>query len=78
MITHNNHKSVAIDSVSYDSKTLSLYVTFTSGKTYAFYNVPGWVWLNFPAGKGAGAFFVYYVRNNFRFRKVKNVPKTSL
>ena len=59
--------SSAIRRVSYDMSKMTLDVTFVRGRTYTYYGVPASVYINLVTAPSAGRYFVFNIRNNYRY-----------
>lgn len=60
-----NSSAIARAAYSMDDQTLA--ITFVRGRTYTYYNVPPSVYLNLVNAPSAGRYFVFNIRNNYRF-----------
>ena len=60
--------STAIRRLAYDVNGRRLYVTFVSGKTYAYENVPHEIYNSFQAAESKGAFFNAAIRDRYSYR----------
>ena len=56
--------------IGYDENEESLYVTFHSGSTYEYINVPKNVFISFLSATSKGKYFYAWVRNRFNWVKV--------
>ena len=59
-----------IGSVSYDPDSQKLSVTFVSGDTYDYFNVPQSIYSGFTAAGSAGQFFYRQVRDRYAYEQV--------
>ena len=57
--------SSAIRAIEFDAFTNRLYVTFTSGKAYTYYQVPRSVYERFVAAASKGAFFNEVIKDRY-------------
>jgi KTSC domain len=57
--------SSAIRAAAYDASTLTLSITFTSGKTYDYYGVPQAIYLGLIGAASAGEYFNAYIRDRY-------------
>jgi len=69
--------STAIETIGYDETRRELYVTFTSGRHYIYFDVPRGRYIGFRAAASKGRFFNYYIRDNFDFREVPDTTRKS-
>jgi KTSC domain len=63
-------KSSVIRDCDYDQDAETLYITFVSGKTYAYDRVPPDVYDAFVAAESKGTFFNSHIRNHYRYAAV--------
>lgn len=63
--------STAIRAIRYNADREQLQVTFVSGRTYVYPNVPESVCGAFTASGSKGAFFNRFIRDRYRFRELK-------
>lgn len=63
--------SNAIRSFSWDDRTRVLTVTFVSGETYVYREVPGAVYEAFLAAESWGRFFQAEIRGRYAFERVE-------
>lgn len=63
--------STAIETLGYDEAKRELYVTFTSGRHYIYFEVPRGRYIGFMRSSSKGRFFNYYIRDNFDFKEVE-------
>ncbi|WP_398471472.1 KTSC domain-containing protein [Tardiphaga sp.] len=63
--------STAIRHLSYSPATREMRVTFTSGRRYAYAQVPPEVHAAFSTAQSRGAFFNYRVRDRFACRELE-------
>ena len=68
-------QSTAITSIRYKADARELDVTFTSGKTYCYCNVPLQVYLAFVDGESKGGFFNEKIKDRFPFTEVSNARR---
>jgi len=57
--------SSAITSIEYNEFTRELYVTFTGGRTYTYYEVPRDVYERFIGASSKGQFFNTYIKDQY-------------
>ena len=57
--------SSVLANVEYNKKNKLLFITFKSGKTYIYYNVPEEVWKAFKDAESKGKFFNTYIKGRF-------------
>jgi hypothetical protein len=62
--------SSAIRSVEYDEQTCELDVTFVSGRTYRYSDVPLDVYANFLDAASKGQFFNEHIKDEFSFSEI--------
>lgn len=55
--------STAIRQIEWDKRTLNLFVTFTSDKTYTYYGVPEWKYVDLLAAASTGQYFNANIRD---------------
>ena len=59
--------SSVIRDYEYDADAQVLYITFVSGKTYAYDRVPADVYDDLEAAASKGTFFNRYIRDHYRY-----------
>ena len=59
-----------LSAVGYDPSTATLYVSFHSGSTYAYSNVPESVYRGLMAAPSHGEYLAAYIKNSYPYRKV--------
>ena len=59
--------STAIQRIDYDAAARQLWVTFTGGNTYKYYDVPRAVYESFMRAESKGVFFNGYIRDRYDF-----------
>ena len=69
--------STAIETLGYDEKRRELYVTFTSGRHYIYFDVPRGRYVGFRNAQSKGRFFNYFIRDHFDFKEVVDAPRKS-
>lgn len=69
--------STAIETIGYDEKVRELYVTFTSGRHYIYFDVPRGRYIGFRNSSSKGSFFNYFIRDHFDFKEVPNMRRKS-
>lgn len=57
--------SSVLANVEYNKKNKLLFITFKSGKTYIYCNVPEEVWKAFKDAESKGKFFNTYIKGRF-------------
>ena len=57
--------SSVLVNIEYNKKDKLLFITFKSGKTYVYYNVPEEVWKAFKDAESKGKFFNKYIKGRF-------------
>ena len=62
--------STVIKRFTYDSKKSRLYVTFLSGKVYAYLNVPESVYEEMKAAFSKGKFLNEFIKGKYEFKSV--------
>lgn len=62
--------STAIRDIRYNAEREQLQVTFVSGRTYVYLNVPESVYAAFTTSASKGAFFNRFIRDRFRHREL--------
>ncbi len=62
--------STVVKSFTYDSKRSRLYVTFLSGKVYAYLDVPESVYEEMKAAFSKGKYLNEYVKGKYEFKPV--------
>jgi hypothetical protein len=62
--------STAIRRYSYDEATHTLFVTFTGGDTYAYFDAPARLYQDFRAARSKGGFFARRVRDRYRYQRL--------
>jgi len=62
--------STAIRDIDYDAERLLLFVTFVTGRVYAYERVPQDVSDAFQQASSKGAFFNRFIRDRYRFREI--------
>ena len=66
--------SSVIDSYEYDAETNVLTITFTTGRVYAYADVPPPVYEAFRFARSKGRYFNEYVRDRFRPTELTERP----
>lgn len=59
-------RSKAISFADYDSSSGELYLTFTSGRTYTFFEVPRAVYDQFLVSTSKGKFYNLFIKDKFQ------------
>ncbi|WP_343304316.1 KTSC domain-containing protein [Chitinophaga niabensis] len=62
--------STVIKNFSYDNKKSRLYVTFLSGKVYAYLNVPEHVYEEMKMALSKGKYLNEYIKGKYAFKAV--------
>jgi hypothetical protein len=57
--------STAIARIEYDDLSHRLLVTFTSGRSYTYYDVPRGVYWEFASASSKGQFFNAYIKDRY-------------
>lgn len=65
MPEHSRVKSSTINGFSYDPSTQHLEVTFKSGETYSYHNVPAEKYLGWCESESYGKYFHQNIRNQY-------------
>lgn len=60
--------SSAIHAVQHDEASLQLKITFTSGGTYIYYDVPKWKYEGLISASSAGTYFNDHIRDQHSVR----------
>ncbi len=63
-------ESEAISVIDYNELSRGLVVTFTSGGTYRYENVPPSVYKDFSAAGSHGRYFHEFIRDRYAFRRL--------
>jgi len=61
--------STVVTGFSYDSETSTLSVTYVSGGTYVYKNVPERLYKEMKAYRSKGSFLKHYIKGKFEFEK---------
>ena len=69
--------STAIETIGYDETRRELYVTFTSGRHYIYFDVPRGRYIGFRNAASKGRFFNYFIRDHFDFKEVAGTARKS-
>jgi hypothetical protein len=64
-------QSTTLRSVGYDPATRTLEAEFTTGRIYAYSDVPPQLWLSLLATKSKGKFFNILIRDRFRYHSIR-------
>ena len=62
--------SSAIQRVDYSRAQCTLFVTFSSGREYVYFDVPEELYRAFLAAPSPGQFFNFEIRDRYRFREL--------
>lgn len=62
--------STVVSDFSYDSETSTLTITYVSGTTYAYKNVPERLYKEMRAYRSKGSFLKHYIKGKFKFEKL--------
>jgi hypothetical protein len=63
--------STVIDSISYDPERRELAITFKSGRTYVYDDVPIDIYEELLAADSQGAYFNHNIRDAYEYREVR-------
>ena len=63
-------ESSAIERIDYQARRRELFVTFTSGRRYIYYDVPERVYWHFLDADSRGRYFNLHVRDHYDFREL--------
>ena len=66
--------SEAVAQIEYDAAARTLFVRFTSGEWYAYFNVPAESHADFVAADSKGRFFQDHIRDRYAFAGPLDVP----
>lgn len=69
--------SKVIADIDYDRKSQGLKVTFVSGRTFEYIDVPAEVAASFQSAFSKGTFFNGYIRDRYDFREIMPVRAAS-
>ena len=72
--------SSVIKTADYDPDALTLDVIFTTGRTYTYFDVPGWEYDGLVTASSAGEYFNAHIRDQYAFRERTNfdcLPKEN-
>jgi len=61
--------SSVIHSADYDPDALTLDVTFATGRTYTYFDVPEWKFDGLITAPSAGEYFNHHIRDQHAFRQ---------
>ncbi|MGE0596852.1 MAG: KTSC domain-containing protein [Hyphomonadaceae bacterium] len=64
-------RSSLIERAVYDAAAQTLAVTFTTGRTYLYFDVPLALYRQFNETDSQGQFFNWRIRDHFSFRKIE-------
>ena len=62
--------SSVINHFNYDQKGAILYITFVSGITYKYKNVPREIYQMLKLAGSKGRYFNYHIKNKFKYKKM--------
>lgn len=62
--------SQVIQASSYDERSRTLFITFTSGELYAYLDVPPRVFADLRAAPSRGRYFAYKIRSRYLYRRM--------
>lgn len=62
--------SQVIRAFTYDERSRTLFITFTSGDLYAYLDVEPHIHAQFRTAGSRGRFFAYNIRNRYRYRRM--------
>jgi hypothetical protein len=60
-----------LERIAYNPKERVLQITFWDGSIYHYYGVPRKLWKGLTAAQSKGKYFWAYIRNKFRYERVK-------
>ncbi|MGH6952394.1 MAG: KTSC domain-containing protein [Vitreimonas sp.] len=63
-------RSSLIQRAIYDASKQTLAVTFTTGRTYLYFEVPSDVYAEFAAAESRGRYFNWRIRDRYAFREL--------
>ena len=63
-------RSSLVQRAIYDAGEQTLAVTFTTGRTYLYFDVPGDVYEEFMAAESQGQFFNLRIRDRYDYREI--------
>lgn len=63
--------SSVINHFNYESHTMTLNITFTSGIRYRYLKVPQDVYNMFKAAGSKGRYFNYFIKGKFKYKRVR-------
>ena len=69
-MTWQTIESKMFTAAAYDAEPLVLYLRFTSGEVYRYFNYPEKQWRAFLAAESRGKFFLSSIRDRFRFERM--------
>jgi len=61
--------SSVVRAADYDPNALILYVTFTTGRRYIYFGVPGWEYDGLITASSAGEYFNTHIRDQYACRE---------
>ena len=62
--------SSAIDKIDYRPDRRELFVTFTTGRRYVYFDVPAPIYLRFLHADSLGRYFNFNIRDHYDFREL--------
>jgi hypothetical protein len=62
--------STAIETIDYRPDRHLLFVTFTTGRRYVYFDVPAAVYLRFRHADSHGRYFNHHIRDHYDFREL--------
>ncbi len=63
-------ESSAIERIDYRSETGQLFVTFTGGRRYIYFDVPASIYRRFMEAESRGRYFNSQIRDHYDFREL--------
>lgn len=64
--------SSVISHFNYDQDAATLYITFVSGISYKYKNVPQYVYLMLKAAGSKGRYFNHHIKNKYKYKKLRS------
>jgi hypothetical protein len=64
--------SSVINHFNYDHKGSTLYITFVSGITYKYKNVPQQIYQMLKAAGSKGRYFNYHIKNKLKYKRIES------
>jgi len=63
-------ESAAVEAIDYQPDKHLLFVTFTTGRRYVYFDVPAAVYLRFKHADSHGRYFNTHIRDRYDFREL--------